>query len=98
MALLMGGGYLLGKGSEVVIKKIVKATKKNSKNSREYHSKKIFEVTANGKYNDEIEMVIGDRYRVLESDGDSILIEKINDSNNPYFVSADFLHKISKFV
>jgi len=98
IALLMGGGYLLGKGSEVAIKKIVKATKKNSKNSREYDTQKIFEVTANGKYKDEIEMVIGDRYRVLESDGESILIEKINDSNNPYFVSADFLHKVSNFI
>lgn len=36
-------------------------------------------------------------YRILERDKDSVLIEKIGDNNNPYFVSADFLRTVSKF-
>ena len=39
----------------------------------------------------------GDKFKVLSADGNAILIEKINDENNPYFVSADFLSSISNF-
>jgi hypothetical protein len=41
---------------------------------------------------------VGDKYRILDRDGDSILIEKFGDDNNPYFVSAEFLKKISEFI
>ena len=41
---------------------------------------------------------VGDAYRILESDGESVLIEKIGDTNNPYFVSADFLRSVSDFT
>lgn len=40
---------------------------------------------------------IGDKFRVLESDADSILIEKIGDRRNPYYVSRDFLKCMSDF-
>lgn len=97
IALLMGSGYLLGKGGEIVIKRIVNTTKKDNK-VKESDIRKVFEVISNGKYKDELEMAIGDKYIVLDSDGDAILIEKINDSNSPYFVPADFLRSISDFV
>ncbi len=40
---------------------------------------------------------VGDLYRVLEEDNNSILIEIINDSNNPYFVDKDILLEISNY-
>lgn len=40
---------------------------------------------------------VGDNYRVLNHDGDAILVEKLGDGNNPYYVSADFLKEISEF-
>lgn len=39
----------------------------------------------------------GDRFRILEKDGDAVLIEKLDDQNNPYFVSGKFLSMISNF-
>ena len=41
---------------------------------------------------------VGDNYKILNRDADSILIEKFGDDNNPYFVSAEFLKKISEFI
>ncbi len=96
IALLMGSGYIIGKGTELVVKKAVKIIKKSNK--REKQPIKIYTVIANGKSNDDLEFNIGDKYRVLEADGKSILIEKIGDANNPYFVSADYLSSISNFV
>jgi hypothetical protein len=40
---------------------------------------------------------IGDRYRVLEGDGEVVLIEVLGDGGSPYFVSADFLRSVSDF-
>ena len=39
----------------------------------------------------------GDKIRVLENDADSILIEKIGERSNPYYVSRDFLKCMSDF-
>ena len=39
----------------------------------------------------------GDKFRVLESDADSILIEKIGDRRNSNYVSRDFLKCMSDF-
>ncbi len=40
---------------------------------------------------------VGDNFRILNHDADAILIEKLGDDNNPYFVSADFLKQISEY-
>ena len=40
---------------------------------------------------------MGDKFKVLESDGDAVLIEKIGDLTNPYFVSAELLKDISDY-
>lgn len=39
----------------------------------------------------------GDKIRVLETADDAVLIEKVGDKNNPYFVSADFLKTITTY-
>lgn len=50
-----------------------------------------------GVSNENLAFELGDRFKVLEFDGDAILIEKIGDSNNPYVVSSEFLEKISNY-
>jgi hypothetical protein len=40
---------------------------------------------------------VGDRFRALERDGESVLIEVLGNADNPYFVSAEILARISDF-
>lgn len=90
--LLIGGGAALGILGTQAIETIKKQCKKTHRKSET-----IFEVTLEGKTECELELNVGDKYKVLESDGEAILIEKIGDTNNPYIVSSDFLQKISNF-
>ena len=46
----------------------------------------VYTVTKEGRSNEGLEFNIGDQFRVLERDGDAVLIEKLRDENNPYFV------------
>ncbi len=39
----------------------------------------------------------GDKFRVLDRNGDIILIDITNRNDNPFYVSAEFLHKVSNF-
>ncbi len=92
LALTMASGYAVGKVTETTAKAIKNRLPLNKK-----EPPKIYVVTSAGKDDKGLELNIGDRYRVLEADGEAILIEKINDLNNPYFVSAQFLRTISDF-
>lgn len=40
----------------------------------------------------------GNQYRVLERDGDAVLIELLGDPKNPYFLSSEILESISNFA
>lgn len=94
--ILMFGGYAVFRSFEAGAKRgFKKAQKRYIKNSSE---EMVFEVTSMGKDKSGLELNTGDKYRVLDSDGEAILIEKLGDSNNPYFVSADFLSTISDFM
>jgi hypothetical protein len=44
-----------------------------------------------------LKLCVGDQFRVLEVDGDAILVEVINNANNPYVVSGDLLQSVSDF-
>ena len=57
----------------------------------------VYTVTKEGRSNEGLEFNIGDQFRVLERDGDAVLIEKLRDENNPYFVAAKFLSSISDY-
>jgi len=93
------GGYALIRPTEAVSKKIYKIIKNklNEKSKNIKDDQILFDVSSLGKDNTGLEFNIGDKYRVLESDGDSILIERLGDKNNPYFVSGNFLKTISNF-
>ena len=46
----------------------------------------VYSVTTDGVSNEGVEFLMGTKFKVLEKDGDSVLIEKIGDNNNTYFV------------
>ena len=58
----------------------------------------VYKVVVSGEDGKNLVLNVDDTYRILESDGESVLIEKIGDTNNPYFVSADFLRSVSDFT
>lgn len=97
IALIATGSAAVGalgyKGSEIVIKKIIASIKKQPTGSSEI----IYKVTVPGESSEGLKFEIGNEFRVLETDGDAILIEKIGDKTNPYFVDKKLLNQISNF-
>jgi len=93
------GGYITLRFGEVGVKKGIKIIKnKVTKKNNIYRNKgMVYDVIADGKDGSGLAFCVGDKYKVLECDGDSILIEKLGDANNPYFVSRDFLASISDY-
>lgn len=90
------GGYVVIRIGEAGTKKIVKTVKNYIRDKKVINSEYIT-VSKDGKSNEGLIFSMGDKYRALEKDGDAVLIEKKNDSNNPYFVSAEFLKSISDY-
>lgn len=103
VALIAGGGALVGgiavKGGEFAIKKSKKAiAKRKEKNaSSSENGKIVYTVQQDGESNEGIKFIVGDKFKVLESDGDAILIELIGNANNPYFVDVELLRAISDY-
>lgn len=75
------------------IKKAVRALKANGGD----HPLKgrVFLVTSDGKDGHGVELREGDQYRVLEGDGDAILIEILGGRDNPHMGSSEFLRSVS---
>jgi hypothetical protein len=94
--LLLAGvaGAGIYKVGEVTVKKVVKRKRTNK---RENLRTGVYIVSTPGRSNDGVEFIKGEQFRVLERDGDAILIEKLHDKNNPYFVSAELLRSISDY-
>lgn len=90
-------GAAIYKGSEIVVKQCLKTIKTRKATKLAEAKKVLYEVTLDSRSNEGLEFVVGDKFRVLEADGDSVLIEKIGDTNNPYFVSAEILRRISDY-
>lgn len=85
----------LYKGGEIIKEKVRK--KKNKEKLKETSDSIVYSITVDGVSDDGLEFKIGDQFRVLETDKDAVLIEKIGDDNNPYFVSVEFLEMISNY-
>lgn len=92
-----GTGAAIYKGGEVVVKKCIKTVRKKMHNKNHYVESKIYTVNVKGKSNEDVEFNVGEQFVILEADGDAVLVEKLGDSNNPYFVSGKLLSDISDF-
>lgn len=87
-------GYVVLRPTEAGVKSIVRAIR--SRNVPCTTKGRVFRAKANGEEGD-LSLHVGDEYRVLECDGDAILIEVLGNSGNPYFASSDFLRSVSDF-
>ena len=96
LLLVSVGGYGVLRLSEAGIKKLIKAIVHYKSNANA--SSKLYTIHSVGVSNEGLHFNIGDTFRVLESDGDAVLIEKIGEPNNPYFVSRELLLGISDYA
>lgn len=101
--MIAGGGAIAGgivvKGGEFAVKKGKQAIakRKEKKKDSAIRTDVIYTVEQDAESNKGLEFKVGDRFRVLEYDGDAILIELIGNDNNPYFVSGELLKEISDY-
>ena len=98
--LIAGSGALVYKCGEIVVYKMatevikMKYAKKRSGNEL---GGEVYIVKSFGISDEGLQFKVNEKFRVLEVDGDAVLIEKIGDMNNPYFISGDFLKEISDY-
>ena len=85
------GEFAVKKGKQAIIKR------KEKKNDLSIKSDLIYAVEKEAESNEGLKFRIGDKFKVLECDGDAILIELLENDNNPYFVSEKLLKEISDY-
>jgi len=88
-------GAVVYKCSEVGVKRCIKKIRAKRENNKK--NIEVYTITEQGISNEGLRFILGDTFRILETDGDSALIEKIGDADNPYFVSIELLNKISDY-
>lgn len=96
-AIVIGGAATAGAvalaGAQTVAAKVRKR-----RVAGEASESRQFTVTVGASSKDGLELVVGDQFRVLERDGDVVLIEIVGRNDNPHVVSADFLRSVSRFT
>lgn len=103
VTLIAGSGAVVGglavKGGEFAIKKGKEAIANHKeKNNKSYEDACVkYIIKQDGESNEGLKLNAGDSFRVLESDGDAMLIELIGNEDNPYFVSKELLKQISDY-
>jgi len=91
-AMIVGGGLLVTGGALYAVISLI------NQRSEPLRSKgQVFTVLRDGETGKDLTFQSGDRYRVLERDGDAVLVEVIGRTDNPHFVSGEFLATISDF-
>ena len=104
VALIAGGGVVVGgiavKCGEFAVKKgkQVIAKRKKIKSDSPIKFDVIYTIKQNAESNEGLQFKVGDKFRVLECDEDTILIELLSNDNNPYFVSKKLLNEISDYL
>ena len=93
------GGWAIGRGAEAGGKSVLRAAKTAAKKRNAPCSTKgqVFDVLSDGEDDKGLALRAGDQYRVMERDGEAILIEVLGGTNNLYFTSAQFLASVSGF-
>lgn len=96
--LVAGGGILVGVLGTKAVDGVAGSVKNSdAKKKKACEQLKIYNVYKEGVSNEGLQFLVGDTFKVLERDGNAVLIEKIGDDNNPYFVASDFLNEISDY-
>lgn len=89
------GGYALLRPAEAGVRRAVRAFRRRGAPCATQGQ--VFVVTSAGHDVGGLAVQEGDAYRVLECDGDAVLVELIGRADNPHFVSLGFLSSISDF-
>lgn len=99
VVLIAGCGAIMLKGGEFAVKKGKQAIVKHKEKKKDsvIRTDMIYTVKQDAESNEGLEFNVEDRFRVLEYDGDAILIESIGKDDNPYFVSGELLKEISDY-
>lgn len=98
IGLLMGSGALLGGGTVAgasTLKKKITSELEKKRNAEK--AAVIYTVCVEGTSKEGLHFKVGDKFKVLDNDRDVGLVEIIEDSNSPYFVSLKFLGSISDY-
>ena len=91
-------GWAVGRSGEAGAKAIVNKFRNAPHTSSDYqHLRETFAVTVTTELAEGLILNEGSTFHVLERDQDSVLIAVPDDKNNPYFVSAEKLSKISNY-
>lgn len=90
--IVLGTGALIGVSGKTIADNLL-----NKKESNLLEIDREFKVTSAGQddTNLNLNFKVGDIFRVILIDEEVVLIEKIKNENNPYYVSNDFLRQIS---
>ncbi|WP_270519476.1 hypothetical protein [Limosilactobacillus fermentum] len=97
LTLVAVGGYVIIRGVEAGGKKVIKLVKKDNKEKSTSKVLPAYKFIIDGKDDKGLIFSSGDVFYVAARHDDVILIEKEKDDNNPYFVSVDWLMKVSSF-
>lgn len=98
MATLVGGGVLFGVAATKSFEKAMEASSaKKEEDAKIVQSMRTYVVNSDGVTNEGLSIHGGDKFKVLERDGNAVLIEILGDENSPYFVAAEFLEGISDY-
>ncbi|WP_189714220.1 hypothetical protein [Streptomyces phaeofaciens] len=92
-------GWVIGRGVEAGGKDVFRKAKAAARKRNAPCSAKgqVFDVVSHGEDGKGLALRAGDQYRVMECDGEAILVEVLGGANNPYFTSARFLASVSGF-
>lgn len=101
VSLILGSTFVIGGVAGSFVPNVYNAAKKAIRKGASHSSTmdEMFTVRTHrdGDGRSEPKLRVGDKFRVLERDGDAVLIEVLNDDDNPYFVSGKILAMISDF-
>ena len=99
LCLVGAAGYAVLRSVEAGGKFIYKIIKTENGKTTETVIENVVEYTVekDGESNEGVKFSVGDVFCVLERDGDSVLIDKLGDTNSPYYVAAQFLSYISSY-
>ena len=90
------GGGLITKAVDIGVRKVKKVIQQKQ---REKEANIVHTVNQDGISDEGLSFKVGDKFRVLSKIEDvGLLIEKLGDNDNPYFVPIDFISMISDYA
>lgn len=100
MSLIAVGGYAAIRIGEAGVKKVIKLAKDSSTKDERNNtaSSRIYSFNKKAMMDETKHVKSGEKFKILAVDRDAVMIEIINDENNPYFIHIHKLKDISDYV